>query len=84
MAAYKLERVQENGEPIRLTRTEATTLTSFRRSAYFEPIISILGKILEDSRIKNETEEASEANRQEVLAARNLLDRLKNGKVVLK
>ena len=81
MKAYKLEVVEATGRKIILTRKEASTLTSFQRSDYANPLKEILEKVVDDARVQYETEPASEANRMRVMAAKDLLAVLFTGKV---
>lgn len=83
MNAYQLEVAKNPGRKIFLTRKEASTLTSFQRSAYAAPLKDILEKVLDDARVQYETEPASEANRLRVMAAKDLLAVVFTGKVEL-
>lgn len=73
MKTYRLRRADSSGRKIRLNRKEASTLLSFQRSPYAEPIKEIALKLLDDARAQNETEVASEFNRARVQAAKDLV-----------
>lgn len=60
MSANRLNLPESTGRAIQLSRKEASTLMGFQRSAYAAPIKEILLKVLDDSRVANETETASE------------------------
>lgn len=83
MTAHRLPMPVGTGRVVRLNRTEASTLTGFQRSAYAEPIKAILLKLLDESRLINETETATEENRMRVAAAKELIEVLFTGKVEL-
>lgn len=83
MAASKLHRADTSGRVIALQQAEARTLMSFQRSAYAPVIKEILLKILDDSRLQNETETANEENRLRVQGARAVIETLFTGKVEL-
>lgn len=79
----KLHWYEETGEPVRISKSEATVLNAFRRSAYAEPMRELLNKLLDNARLANEEQEASEANRMQVAATKGLINTLFDGKVEL-
>lgn len=81
--ASKLHWHTDDGEPIKVSRSEASTLTGFRRSAYAEPIKEILNKVLDNSRVRNETQPATEENRLRIAAVKEVMATLFDGKVEL-
>lgn len=83
MAAIHLAIPETEGRTVRLSRTEARTLSGFQRSAYAKPMKEILLKLLDDSRIHNESNPATEENRLRVQAVKEVVETLFAGKVEL-
>lgn len=83
MSAKRLVLPETGGRAVKMSREEATTLLGFRRSAYAAPLRGILLKLLDEVRIHNETETATEENRLQVRAAKKLIEILFDGKVEL-
>lgn len=83
MIANRLVFPGGTGRVLKLSRTEASTLSNFQRSAYAAPIKEILLKVLDDTRIRNETNTATEENRLRVQAAKDMIEVLFSGKVEL-
>lgn len=73
MNAHRIHWGNEAGEPIQLSKTEASTLTSFRRSAYAKPLRDAIEKALASARFINEEQPASETNRHRVNAVKDVM-----------
>ena len=83
MSANRLPLPTTSGREVALSRTEASTLVNFRRTAYAAPIKEILLKVLDEARLENETTVSTEENRARVAAAKDLITVLFDSKVVL-